>query len=130
VTDLDLDTELSRVSGLNEIQIAGLAKLGKMDAQRIAEFQQRVDTAWQSNIDAVQDAKLRVLAAQRERAQIEVECGNAARARHSTRPVLNSDEVARVREAERKVVKAREAVAAAEATFKAGVTAEQIEAVN
>lgn len=85
-----------------------------------------VDAAWSANLSAVQTAKAAVQAAKRAKATVEAEVGDAARSRDPVRPVLNVDEHARLQAAVAEVTAATEALGAAEATFKAGVTAEQL----
>jgi hypothetical protein len=101
-------------------------------ALRLAEaaVADKFEAAWQANIDAIQTAKAVLTDAICEQARIEIECGNAARARNPVRPVLNVEEVNRVTAARVAADEAREAIGEAQQMFKAGVTVEQLEAVT
>jgi hypothetical protein len=85
-----------------------------------------VAKAWDNNVGDVQAAKSEVVAAVTEQVRVELECGNAARARQPTRPVLSVQEIARCRDAEAATGRARQALDDTRARFKAGVTVEQI----
>ena len=86
-----------------------------------------VQAAWDANIAAVQAAKVAMIDAVRKQAQVEVECGNAARARNPGYPLLNVDELDRCHEAAAVTAATRRAVEEAQELFKAGVTADQLE---
>lgn len=88
-----------------------------------------VEAAWDRNVQAIQDAKTAFVEARREQTRVEVEAGNAARARNPSAPVLTVDELDRCRAAAAATETARETVTAAELTFKAGVTGDQLDEV-
>lgn len=86
-----------------------------------------VQAAWDRNRQAVAHAKTAIVEARREQARVEVAAGTAARSRDPRHPVLNEDERAAVTEARAQVDVAVAAHADALATFKDGVTVEQLE---
>lgn len=89
----------------------------------------QVDEAWDRNRSAVQETREAVIGALRNQAATENACGLAARARAArtgTLPQLAPDEQAQVSAARARVHEAREAHETAKATFKSGVTVEQI----
>ena len=89
-----------------------------------------VQAAWDANIAAVQAAKVAMIDAVRKQAAVEVECGNAARARNPTYPLLNVDELDRCHEAAAVTAATRKALEEAQDLFKAGVTADQLDGVS
>ena len=52
-----------------------------------------VQAAWEANLDAVQAVKVALIEAVRAQVTVEVECGNAARARNPIAPVFSVDEL-------------------------------------
>lgn len=89
-----------------------------------------LQAAWDRNREAVAEAKTRIIDARREQARVEVAAGTAARARDRNHPVLNDEERALVMAARQNVADAIDAHDEALATFKQGVTAEQLVEVS
>jgi len=85
-----------------------------------------IDSVWETNRVAVQDAVKAVEQHRQQLAAVEVECGNAARNRNAVRPVLNDAEITRVQSAWAALADAKTAHEAAKTAFKDGVTVEQI----
>lgn len=88
-----------------------------------------VQVAWDANVEAVQAAKAAVIEATYDQARVEVEAGNAARARNPFAPVLSADELDRCHEAAARTTATRQALVEAQVLFKAGVSADQLNGV-
>ena len=86
-----------------------------------------VQAAWDRNQAVVQRACEDVDAALRDQSTVETQCALLARGRDAKRPRLNESEQAAVEEAKDRTSAARAAHKEAIDTFKAGVTAEQLE---
>jgi hypothetical protein len=89
-----------------------------------------LQAAWDRNRESVGAAKTGIVDARREQARVEVEAGTAAHLRDRNRPVLTDEERDRVGQARQKVAEAIEAHNVAQATFKQGVTPEQLAEVS
>jgi hypothetical protein len=109
---------------------AALAAAQEGLAQAEKAVRVELDLAWDANIAAVQEAKAALGEVMREQARVEVEAGTAARARNPSYPLLNAEELEACQIAAAASDAARQAIADAKATFKAGVTVEQLEAVT
>jgi hypothetical protein len=110
----------------NPVALAA-AQEGLVQAEEAVRVE--LELAWDANIAAVQEAKAALTEAMREQARVEVEAGTAARARNPSYPLLNAEEFEACQAAAAASDAARQAIADAKATFKAGVTVEQLEAV-
>lgn len=86
--------------------------------------------AWDNNIAVLADANTAFAEARQALTVLEIETGNAARARNPSFPVFNADELAALEAANAVVEDARGVVTEAQQAFKAGVTVEQLEAVS
>lgn len=133
--DPGLDEDLCALTALNDVQIAGLDTLAGLDEEGLAEFQARVDAAWNANRVAVGEAKATVASALRNLAHVETDCGLMARARFIAEgarglPQMSTDEKAAVAAARDVLDDARQTHAAALERFKAGVSAEQLGAAD
>lgn len=92
-------------------------------AARVAD---EVDKVWESHRLAVEIARAALEDALQTQAHVEVVVGEAARRRDASHPVLNVDEKARVAAARATTAEARRAHQQTLATFKAGVTPDQL----
>ena len=101
-------------------------------ALRVAEeaVADDLQAAWDRNRESVGAAKTGIVEARREQARVEVEAGTAARLRDRNHPVLTDEERGRVGQARQKVDAAIEAHNVAQATFKQGITPEQLAEVS
>lgn len=89
-----------------------------------------VQAAWDRNQALVQRACEDVDAALRDQSMVETQCGLLARGRDVEHPRLNEAEQAAVQAARDRTAAARAVHKEAIDTFKAGVTAEQLEALG
>lgn len=124
----DYALALCRIDGLTEDQLAGIDTLGAMTDDEVAAFVAAFDAAWEANRKAVGDTDEAITAVIAALARVETATGAAARERDPLRPMFTEDELAACRQAMAAYESALEAHEAAKATFKAGVTSEQLEA--
>lgn len=125
------EAALCRLTQLTGEQLAGLDSLAAMTADELDEFGRRVDMAWDTNGQAVTLAKRAVTEALHRQAEVETECGMAARRRFLAAGgngvcSLDDTERARVEEVRAATATARAHLEEAKARFKAGIGADQL----
>lgn len=118
----------AKVAKTQEAYEQALADLESVSAPLADE----IDRVWDANQQAVTAAAGQVQVAVENLARVEIEAGTAARARArgGGHPVLNDDELALIEAATAFVAEAKQAHAEAKDAFKAGVTAQQLDALG
>jgi uncharacterized membrane protein len=128
VTDDEYLLALCRIDALTDEQLAGIDALGAMSDEELAAFVAACEDAWDSNRQAVTDAKAAIREAIANVRAVEFRTAQAARERDPFRPVRNQEEQDACDIALAGYQAALEAHEAAKKTFKAGVTRGQLEA--
>jgi hypothetical protein len=123
----DLNEALCRLTQMTAEQVAGLPVVAAMSPSELAAFTGRVEDAWETNRDGIQDARDVVRSMRRERLAVEMEIADAARLRNPMNPIPTAPELDRYQTARANVAKAVGDVRKATEKFKAGVTADQLE---
>jgi hypothetical protein len=109
--------------------LAALATATERFRQEEQPILTEIGQAWDNNVTAIAAANQAFAQARQALTALEIQVGEAARARNPTHPLFTDDELTQLQAADAAVEDARAAVVEAKQALKAGVTVEQLEAL-